>query len=689
MECRMLHSASFTGSVCHPNCVSWSDDNKLVVCIEKGVYVMSTNHIPFESDYPLTFHQQGISAFQEILIFDVKVNRALLHSKLPTDDEHAMMLDHTISPLTANASHFLTFKSAHWSPVGVIDEGCCILAVLTMDHRLILYREVGNKWSSLIDLSVKFYNQHKEIWEKDKQEESTETRDISFMLQQMKERTYKLAAINMTWTQKFSSLAVSTSDENITFCFLIVAMKSGHIIFWKVVSVEMIEVVAEWDSKLGYISSLCWQQTHHNSGFLILGANSGRIVLLPVWITAEGGELEFGENEAIWIDEDLISVSQILVMKQSDSSYIVVATKDIYLISCEVIVQESDVIVRKIGHIKGHYSLSATGLCRRGNEVPHSKLALTSRDGRTIALSVKNSIQNITIDQEEILVDVEIDKLAPQGICCSRNGTLFAVLYNIPIMYDCHVTREPLKLVIFTMTSLKEIASNLVKCSDSNVRNTSICNQFSQLFDYLDSLHAHLALGFSIPPILEDLILCDVKSLDKQRLIRLQLIRHMAKVLLLTLSSSDEQCKKIKERLEMVESLIMRQHIFTIIGKFQNKLMELSDRQKQSMLLMNDWLRKQFNMVVQNIYPNLGEKIPESPNLIPCREKCRICKEEVPLEKIQYGECPKSHKFGRCCKSLLLCDSNYQKCKSCKILCSSPAVWYPDPFCTFCNDAIR
>ncbi|XP_023211942.1 general transcription factor 3C polypeptide 4-like, partial [Centruroides sculpturatus] len=445
MECRTLHSASFTGSVCHPGCVDWSDDNKLVVCVEKGVYVMSANHVPFESDCPLAFHQQGISIFQETLNFDVKVDRASLHSKLSMEDEHSMMLDHTLSPLTANASLFLTFKTARWSPVGIIDEGCCILAVLTMDHRLILYREVGNKWTCLIDLSTKFYNQHKEIWEKDKQEENAETRDISFMFQQMKERTYKLAAITMTWTQKFSSIAASTSDENITFCFLIVAMKSGHIIFWKVVSVEMIEVAAEWDSKLGYISSLCWQQTHHNSGLLILGANSGRIVLLPVWITAEGGELQFGENVAIWKDEDLISVNQIVVMKQTDSHYIVVATKDTYLISCEVIIQEADVIIRKIGHTKGHYSLSATGLCQRGNEVPHSKLVLTSRDGRTVSFSVKSSSQSIIIEQEEIIVDVEIDKLAPQGICCSRNGILFAALYNIPVMYDCHVTREPLK----------------------------------------------------------------------------------------------------------------------------------------------------------------------------------------------------------------------------------------------------
>ena len=50
--------------------------------------------------------------------------------------------------------------------------------------------------------------------------------------------TFFLSFSEITWTGMFGSPASSINDSSYEYCYLIVAMKSGHIQFWKISSNE-------------------------------------------------------------------------------------------------------------------------------------------------------------------------------------------------------------------------------------------------------------------------------------------------------------------------------------------------------------------------------------------------------------------------------------------------------------------
>lgn len=129
----------------------------------------------------------------------------------------------------------------------------------------------------------------------------------------------------------------------------------------------------------------------------------------------------------------------------------------------------------------------------------------------------------------------------------------------------------------------------------------------------------------------------------------------------------------------------MRNYISKVFGGCQDKIDLLTPAQGQSVLLMADWLLKEFQMPVAGLYSALGCETPPDADSLPARENCRICKSEVKLESIKTGKCAKNHTFARCCQSLLLCDIvPYHCCMSCKSVALQD-VWNFGLTCTFCG----
>ncbi|XP_035215689.1 uncharacterized protein LOC118189224 [Stegodyphus dumicola] len=129
----------------------------------------------------------------------------------------------------------------------------------------------------------------------------------------------------------------------------------------------------------------------------------------------------------------------------------------------------------------------------------------------------------------------------------------------------------------------------------------------------------------------------------------------------------------------------MRNYISKVFVSCQDKIDLLTPAQGQSLLLMADYLFKEFQMPVESLYSALGCETPVDAESLPAREICRICKSEVKLDNIKVGQCAKNHMFARCCQSLLLCDIiPYFQCASCKSVALQD-VWSFGLACTYCG----
>lgn len=108
--------ANFTGAANCYSAVSWSPHNKICAITNEAVRVLGSPCSPIESGYPLQLNKAMIlNPDKPFDIATTPYDDELKH--LSTDDRHALMLDITLSPDSANAVLHKTYHRALWSPI--------------------------------------------------------------------------------------------------------------------------------------------------------------------------------------------------------------------------------------------------------------------------------------------------------------------------------------------------------------------------------------------------------------------------------------------------------------------------------------------------------------------------------------------------------------------------------------------
>jgi hypothetical protein len=92
-----------------------------------------------------------------------------------------------ICPIIKSTTSFTTYKAAKWSPRGGNEYGKCILATLTLDHRLCIHSmgKMNSNFKLLFELS--------DIYAK-----SVKLKDLNFGC--LKEAIYRISAVEMSWS---------------------------------------------------------------------------------------------------------------------------------------------------------------------------------------------------------------------------------------------------------------------------------------------------------------------------------------------------------------------------------------------------------------------------------------------------------------------------------------------------------
>lgn len=320
----LLQNFSLPGVVYHRSAVDWSAENKISVCTDKCIYIMSSYCSPLENAYPLPLHKQVIKAPTKIMDFCPVDDVETFMSHFIREDMYEMMLDHTMSPRTSNAPPFLGYRSSRWSPKDALGTARCILAVLTMDHRLSLYKEKNKDWVSICDLSLELYHTHRKTWQPlitstdyQKQPEFSAS-----LLKTLKEETYALASVEICWTGMFHASSASSKDSGLEWCYLITAQRNGCIVCWRISqSAENFATLEfEQDTDVGIITSLCWQQTSPTSGLLIVGSLKGQVAVFQGALKCNNNnekelKLSLIQTHFLWLEKDRISADNIAVLK--------------------------------------------------------------------------------------------------------------------------------------------------------------------------------------------------------------------------------------------------------------------------------------------------------------------------------------------------------------------------------------
>ncbi|KAG8179981.1 hypothetical protein JTE90_016354 [Oedothorax gibbosus] len=727
----LVQNFSLPGEICRKFALDWSADNKISICTSKAIYILTSYCSPVETGFPSPLHKQVIKAPDKPMQLSNFKPPQNPYKHIRSDQDrqflYNVLLDHTLNPTPPErAEAFRSFRCCKWSPKGAANANRCLLATLTMDHRLCLHEESEKEWRLLCDLTQltkeqlqaeqeapkkklkkatpsKFRTRSKRT-EEVEEEKTEEKKDGMFNIQRecnyekLMEETYRFAPMEITWTGMFGSAPTNSNDKSYEFCFLIVAMKSGHVQFWKVSPSDgkIVSLAHEWDTGLGLLTNISWQQTSSVAGFLMCGSYKGILAFLPIGInlsTEQEPRVVVKNMCKVWDEEDRVAVDHIAILKIALRKYVVIAAKLHALVGCEIILTEDSIIIRNVGHSFGLHTLPITGMAVLDTRsMPQYKVLVSTMEGDVIEIKVSLGNDDIKFQHEKVHVDLDLKNNMIQGLALSSNGLLCGLILNTSVYFDHLEKKEPLQFAMFVTKPFEDIYTRLksVLKPQFSFLSSSSGATIGHHTDYLECVRVNLACGApSLPDWVTQMVDSDPQTYENCSPMELYFIRFLIHAYVSGLAISAPKVRGAFEvKLYAAEALIMRNYISRVFSGCQDSLDLLSPGQAQSLLLMADWLLKEFQMPVEGLYSALGCDTPTDPDTLPARETCDICKGEVPLDNIKVGQCSKNHQFARCCQSLLLCDVvPYRQCPSCKSVALKD-LWNNDLACTYCGMAM-
>lgn len=634
------------GNLMNTNSVSWSQDNAIAIIFSKGVYIFESQFDPSDCSNSF-YHKSAIDNQTEAMKFDVGIDFNILLNKCNLDEQHLLMLDHTLNAENPNADQFKCYRSAQWSPC--TQQGYCLLGLLTLDHRLVIYHKNQSQWDLLTDLSQ---------ITKTSQEHQWNSTTLSYS--NYKERVYSLATIDFCWANKITS-----KDDEMTECFLYSGTKNGTIIFWRFSfdPVFKAQIYYKWETNQGQISCM-----KHFDDYLIVSTINGVAFIICT---------DFDTNQSpiplfLWPDQDELVINHIEIKRINEHAFDIILLKNNYIIITRV---ESKVslILKTTKTVIGLHQMPATGICQIAKE----KFLITSSDGMLTEMTISN---NLTITKKEITIEGITQKgMIAFGLASSKNNVLFCVAQMLSVYHDHLFVKEPIQISIVSNVLYENVISILQEQYALPAKST--LKSIKQFQDYLDCFRFYVVSSqYSIPENLLVLAMNDETKIKSWNdLYILQLTRFLAR---LFESNSQTRIVEIdqiilKDRAHLCEDLILKMYIEKLFHSFKSSTANLTNYQKTSLRNMILWMSIRFSINLKLF----NESSPE--------EVCPLCSKIIKFKGKTSGTCDNNHTFPRCCNSLLLCDivnHKYEKCVRClKSLIIKPSIWKQTSICTYCN----
>nr|XP_061836869.1 general transcription factor 3C polypeptide 4-like [Nerophis lumbriciformis]XP_061836870.1 general transcription factor 3C polypeptide 4-like [Nerophis lumbriciformis] len=503
----------------------WSQDHRLSVCTSSSLVLLELMCDVTSSKQELVLHRTSIlmpaDAHKIRVGPEKKQDKAIQYFTSHPDPSlrQVFHLDRVIDPLGVAPKGV---KYASWSPLGCDSSGRCLLACLTLDHRLIIHHSRKPfTWTSLVDLTQTYGDMLEErgYAKKDDQPPQKNLQDF----EELQRRFQMQTPVRMKWSgiYKMKQVQADNACLDVEMVLLAVLMENGDLVLWKFVlpfesgaDAVFFDVI---ESGVSRPSDLAWweyENADRRMSGLIVGSELGTVKIMPVSMAGVKGYFTLRHPVILWKECDHIAAESITCVPlvhpvQKLSCSLIVAARGCYIYWCLLMVSPSGLNVYN-SHVLGLHSLPVASLAVTKQGVVYA----CYMDGWVKKLTPKFTEKSLFFDREDMLGPEFLGERRMHGIAVSSNGAYVALASTQGLVDMFHPIDRNYQVHFIALKSPETAAGLLLKSPTQNLH---------QQADLLDLLRWTILKDKRIPEALQQELEQKIQDVDSPYLWRLKL----------------------------------------------------------------------------------------------------------------------------------------------------------------------
>lgn len=414
-------------------------------------------------------------------------------------------------------------KYASWSPLGCDSSGRCLLACLTLDHRLTIHNSHKRlEWNTLVDLTKKYSERLKErnYARKDDKLPQTNLQDFDELQRRFRMQT----PLRMEWSSIYTIKQVQPDNTGVDLemVLLAVLMENGDLVLWKFVlpftdgaDVTFYDTI---ESGVTRPSDLAWweyENADRRMSGLIVGSEVGPVKIMPVSLSGVKGYFTLRHPVILWKECDEIAVENLKCVPMihpihKSSCSLIVASRGCYVFWCLLVISPAGLNVHN-SHVAGLHSLPVVSLAVSQQGVA---VYTCSTDGWIKKLTPTFTESTLIFKQEEMMRPENLTGRRIHGIAVSRNGAYIALVSTQGMVDGYHPVNRTYQVHFVTLKTPEAAAALLLRSPTQNLY---------KMADLLDLVRWQILKNKSIPASLQDELDQKIREADSPYLWRFKL----------------------------------------------------------------------------------------------------------------------------------------------------------------------
>ncbi|XP_077399257.1 general transcription factor 3C polypeptide 4 isoform X2 [Vanacampus margaritifer] len=622
------------------------------------------------------------------------------HCDMPTKQE--FHLDRVMNPFRGE---FNGIKYASWSPLGCDSSGRCLLACLTLDHRLTIHHSSKRLvWSTLVDLTEK-YGEILQKREYAKQDGNLPKENL-LNFEELQRRYQMQTPVRMEWSSIYT-LKQAQSDNtclNVEMVLLAILMENGDLVLWKfVLPFENGADVVFYDaieSGVNSPSGLAWWEYEHadrRMSGLIVGSQSGPVKIMPVSLAGVKGYFTLRHPVILWKECDRMAVENIKCVSlvhplHKTSCSLIVASRGCYVFWGLLMILPAGLNVHT-SHMVGLHSLPVASLAVS----QHGVVYTCSTDGRIKKLTPTFTESTLSFKREDILCPESLTDRRPHGIAVSHNEAYIALVSTQGLLDSFHPVLRTYHVHFIALKSPETAAGLLLKSPTENLYKQA---------DLLDLVRWNILKNKSIPQALQRELDQKIREVESPYFWRLKLflVRFLhqslqtpptdhhwkpsdkfSSVLMQDEEDEDgdidkeldgerkqagcskaakkenpeEQMEQVQAWINLVESHLVRENIKKLLGEVYLNTQKTQKTCVPTSGLAEHLLKDSDDKNAEVLIGHIKKKM----NKQTFPECCSLCQEVLPFTDHKQAVCGNGHVWFRCVLSYQACQTlTFRRC---------------------------
>ncbi|XP_069017824.1 general transcription factor 3C polypeptide 4 [Embiotoca jacksoni] len=689
--------------------LAWSQDHRLAVCTSSSLSVMELVCDIHSKKQDLTLHRTSIPVPAEEYKLRVGPSAELAQAieKFTVHPDaavrQAFVADSVINP---SVGVHKGIKYASWSPLGVDSSGRCLLACLTLEHRLTIHNSHKRlEWNTLIDLTKKYGERLKERGYAKKDSEPPQANLLDF--DEVQRRFRMQTPLRMEWSSIYTIKQVQPDNTcvDVEMILLAVLMENGDLILWKfvlpftdgadVIFYDMIE------SGVSRPSDLAWweyENADRRMSGLIVGSEVGPVKIMPVSLSGVKGYFTLRHPVILWKECDEIAVENIKCVPMihpihKSSCSLIVASRGCYVFWCLLMISPAGLNVHN-SHVAGLHSLPVVSLAVSQHGVA---VYTCSMDGWIKKLTPTFTENTLIFKQEDLLRPENLSGRRLHGIAVSRNGAYIAMVSTQGLVGGFHPVNRSYQVHFVTLKTPETAAALLLKSPTQNLY---------KMADLLDLVRWKILENKCIPASLQEELDQKIQESDSPYLWRFKLFlvrilhqslqappvdhswKRLQKESKVFIGDEEEENGEDEEEAAREEGEPQevkpekkdneeeqRVEVQAWMSAVETHLMRENMKKVLGVVYLNTWITQNISIPTCGLMEYLSKDtndrasevlighIKNKMNKQTFSERCSLCQAVLPFTEHKQATCKNGHMWLRCVLSYQACQTlTFRRC---------------------------